>query len=70
MFKGYKTYITAAVAIIGAVAGYLTGDLTIAGALSVIVPAVLGATIRDGINSAPNTIASAAATGTTLSPPK
>lgn len=50
--KGKKTYITAGVTILSAVAGYLSGDVTAASAAQLIVTAVLGATIRDGINSA------------------
>jgi hypothetical protein len=48
-FKGKKTYITAALAVIGAVAAYLTGDLNIADASQVILTAILGATIRHGV---------------------
>lgn len=49
MLKGYKTYVVAAVAVIGAVASYLTGDLTLQAALQLIVPAVLSATVRHGV---------------------
>ena len=49
MFKGYKTYITAAVAVITAVAGYLVGDISVAEAAQLVLTAVLGATIRHGI---------------------
>ena len=52
MLQGYKTYITAAVAIIGAVAGYLTGDLQLAAAVQLAVTAILGATLRSGIANA------------------
>lgn len=52
MFKGYKTYIVAAVAVIGAVAGFLVGDLAMADAIQLVVTAVLGATIRSGVNTA------------------
>lgn len=51
MLKGYKTYITAGVAILGAVAGYLVEDLTIAQAAQLIVTAVLGVTVRDAIGA-------------------
>lgn len=51
MFKGYKTYITAGLAILGAVAGYLVEDLTLAQAAQMVVTAVLGMTVRDAINS-------------------
>ena len=49
MFKGYKTYITAAVAVLSAVAAYLTGDLTISAAAQLVLTAVLGATVRNAI---------------------
>ena len=49
MFSGYKTYITAGVAIIGAVAAYLVGDASIAETSQLVLTAVLGATVRHGI---------------------
>ena len=49
MLKGYKTYIVAAVSIIGAAAAYLVGDATIAQTVQLVVTAVLGATIRNAI---------------------
>jgi formyltetrahydrofolate hydrolase len=49
MLAGKKTYITAAVAIIGAIAGYLTGDLDLGAAVQLAVTAILGATLRNGI---------------------
>lgn len=52
MFKGYKTYITAGVAVITAVATYLTGDATLAEAIQLSITAVLGATVRAGIPKA------------------
>ena len=49
MLEGYKTYIVAGLAVLGAVAGYLVGDMSLSDAVQVIVTAVLGATLRDGI---------------------
>jgi len=49
MFKGYKTYITAGLAVLGALAGWLTGDLELASAIQLAVTAILGATLRNGI---------------------
>lgn len=49
MLKGYKTYITALVAIISTVAAYLVGDIGIADAAQLVLTAVLGATVRSGI---------------------
>lgn len=49
MLKGYKTYIVAAVTIIGAVASYLVGDADIGATAQLIVTAVLSATVRNGI---------------------
>jgi len=51
MLKGYKTYIVAGLALLGAVAGYLTGDLSLADAAQAGLTAVLGATIRSGVKS-------------------
>jgi phage-related holin len=51
MLKGYKTYIVAGLAVIGAVAGYLTGDVTLSNAIQLVVTAVIGATIRNGITT-------------------
>lgn len=52
MLKGYKTYILAAVTIIGAGASYLVGDIPLQAAVQLAVTAALGAAIRDGINTA------------------
>jgi len=49
MFKNKKTYILGGVAIIGAIAGYLVGDLELAAAIQLIVTAGLGMTVRAGI---------------------
>lgn len=51
MLKGYKTYILAAVTAIGAIAGYLVGDVDLAAAVQLVVTAAMGAFIRDGINT-------------------
>jgi len=52
MLSGKKTYITAIVAIITAIASYLTGDATLAEALQLGFTAILGATVRNGIKNA------------------
>jgi hypothetical protein len=49
MFKGYKTYITAAVAVIAAVAAYLTGEATVAQTGQLVFSALFAAFIRNGI---------------------
>lgn len=51
MLKGYKTYLTAGVAAIGAVVGYLVGDLSLADAAQLLVTAVMGAFIRAGVKA-------------------
>jgi hypothetical protein len=48
---GYKTYIVAGVAVITAVAGYLTGELSAVAAGQAVLTAVLGATIRHGVTT-------------------
>lgn len=52
MLSGYKTYITAILAVIGAIGGYLSGDLTLAAAAQLGITALLAAFIRDGVNTA------------------
>lgn len=52
MLSGYKTYIVGGVSIISAVAAYLVGDATISDTVQLVVTAVLGMTVRSGINSA------------------
>jgi len=47
--KGKKTYVTAALAVAGAVAAYLVGDMQLAEAVQIIVTSILAATIRHGI---------------------
>lgn len=49
MLKGYKTYITAGVAIVVAVAEYLTGDATLADTANLVFTALLAAFVRNGI---------------------
>ena len=49
MLAGYKTYIVAGVAVIGALAAYLTGDASLPDTAQAVLTAVLGATIRHGI---------------------
>ena len=49
ILKSKKTYVTAFLTIVGAVAATLVGDASIADSIQLIVTAVLGATIRNGI---------------------
>lgn len=49
MFAGYKTYITAGVAIVGAVAAYLTGEASAMDTANIVVTALIGAFIRNGV---------------------
>lgn len=49
MLSGYKTYITAGIAVITAIGLYLTGDATLVQTISIVVPAIIGATVRNGI---------------------
>lgn len=50
MLKGYKTYIVGGLALLGALAGYLVGDDTLAQAMQLGVTALLGMTVRSAIN--------------------
>lgn len=49
MFAGQKTYITAAVAVIAAVAAYLTGEASLADTANLVFTALLAAFVRNGI---------------------
>jgi hypothetical protein len=49
--SGYKTYITAGLAIIAAVGGYLIGQESAAQAVQLVITALLGAFIRSGVAS-------------------
>jgi hypothetical protein len=51
MLIGYKTYILAGVTVIGAIASYLVGDMTIQQAVAIVVPALSGAFVRHGIST-------------------
>jgi hypothetical protein len=49
MLTGYKTYIVGTLAVLGAVGGFLDGDLTLVAATQLIVPAILAMTVHHGI---------------------
>jgi len=49
MLKGYKTYIVAALAALGAIGAYLYGEMTLPETAQAVLTAVLSATIRNGI---------------------
>lgn len=51
MFKGYKTYVVGALAIIGAIATYLIGDASLPDTIEIVITAILGMTIRAGITT-------------------
>lgn len=48
-FKGKKTYVTAGVTVITAIAAYLVGDVGLADTIQLVVTSILAATIRHGI---------------------
>lgn len=50
MLKGYKTYVTGALAILGAIAAYETGDATIIQTAQLVFTAILGMTVRHAID--------------------
>ena len=52
MLKGYRTYILGTVTIIGGVAGYLVGDVSLTETVNLCVGAIMGMFIRSGINTA------------------
>ena len=49
MLAGYKTYVTAAVAVIGAVAAYLVGDADLMQTANLVFTALLAAFVRNGV---------------------
>ena len=49
MFAGYKTYITAGVAVIGAVAAFATGEADAMQTANLVFTALIGAFIRHGV---------------------
>ncbi len=51
MLKGYKTYITGVMTILGAIAAYLVGEAELGTTLSLVVTAVMGMTIRSGVTT-------------------
>ena len=51
MFKGYKTYITAAVAVITALAAYFTGEATMAQTGQLVFSALFATFIRNGMSA-------------------
>jgi type IV secretory pathway VirB2 component (pilin) len=62
MLQGYKTYITAVVAVIGAVAAALTGDMSYADAAQIVVTALIGAFLKNGQDAAAKKAVTVAAT--------
>ncbi len=49
MLSGYKTYIVGTLALLGALGGWLDGDMTAVAALNIAIPALLSMTVRHGI---------------------
>ena len=49
MLKGKKTYVAALLTVLGAGAGYATGDATAMQAIQMAVTAILAATLRNGL---------------------
>lgn len=54
MFKGYKTYITAGVAIVTAAAAYATGDADLMQTANLVFTALMAAFIRHGVEDTAN----------------
>jgi len=49
ILQGKKTYVAAGISVIGAIAAYLTGDATATQAFQLVMTAVMGAALRNGI---------------------
>jgi hypothetical protein len=54
MLNGYKTYITGAMTLLGALGGFLIGNLSPLDAINLVVPAVLAMTVRNAIPKTTN----------------
>lgn len=50
-FEGKKTYSVAAITVLSAFISYFAGELSMFQALQIVVPAVMGATIRHGVKT-------------------
>jgi hypothetical protein len=50
ILKGKKTYVAAALTVIGAFASYAMGDLSAFQAAQLVVPAILSAALRNGMS--------------------
>ena len=51
MLSGYKTYIAGALTILGALGGFLTGNLAVDQAINLVVPAILAMPVRHGVST-------------------
>lgn len=51
VLEGKKTYVVGAMAILGALASYFTGEIDLANALQLALTAILGMTIRHGVTT-------------------
>lgn len=51
MLSGYKTYLVSGATVIGAIAAYFAGTDTLQHVITLVVTALLGATIRNGITT-------------------
>ena len=51
LLSGKKTYVTGVMALLGAIAGILTGEMAVAEGINLGVTALLGIFIRNGMNS-------------------
>lgn len=49
MLAGYKTYITAGVAVVVAVSEYLVGDVSLSDTVQLVFTALLAAFLRNGV---------------------
>jgi len=49
MLAGYKTYIAGTLSVLTAIGAYLAGDISLIDAINVIIPAVMGMTVRSAI---------------------
>ena len=56
MLKGYRAYILGTATIIGSIAAYLVGDVSLVDTINLCVTAGMGMFIRSGVNTAVESI--------------
>ena len=51
ILSGKKTYIVAGLGVLGSIAAYLTGDITLGSLITALIASISAATLRNGITN-------------------